>query len=205
MGSTRDMNLAERQSVEELFEQLIDAPDAVAAEALLNCDSSKVVQEVRRLLHAARKASTQGVTLRDSLKKLTRSFDDTRLEPGTKVGAFEIIDLLGEGGMGTVYRARQEMTQRVVALKLVRAGYLSGELVRRFRFEVEVLGKLNHSSVARVLAAGIDESSQGRRPYFAMELVEGRPLDVFVLSERPDRVARLTILRNICEAVGHAH
>ena len=120
-------------------------------------------------------------------------------EPPTVIGSFRILGLLGEGGMGTVYRAEQEEPRREVALKVVRPGLASPSTLRRFQNEVELLGKLDHPGIARIYQAG----TSGEQPFFAMELVSGQSL--MEATKTLDVRARVELLVQVCDAVQHAH
>lgn len=122
-----------------------------------------------------------------------------------RIGRYVIDSVLGHGSMGVVYRARQEETNRDVALKVVRSGYASHHLIRRFRHEAAVLGRLRHSGIAQIYEAGTAETPYGSQPYFAMELIEGQPLQEFVLNHELSIPQRLRIFFDICEAVQFAH
>src|SRR4029079_3017035 len=89
------------------------------------------------------------------------------------IGGYRILGQIGEGGMGVVYEAEQERPRRLVALKVIRPGLLSPEMLRRFEDEAEVLGRLEHPGIARIYEASIANTQFGPQPFFAMELVEG--------------------------------
>ncbi|MCC6623673.1 MAG: protein kinase [Deltaproteobacteria bacterium] len=117
------------------------------------------------------------------------------------IGPYRIVKLLGEGGMGMVLEAEQQAPRRRVALKLLRPERASARMLRRFRAEAEILARLNHPGIARVYEAVVD----GPAPWLVMELVEGRPLDVWAARARPDLRARVEVLARVCDAVDHAH
>ncbi len=130
--------------------------------------------------------------------------DDGEVLP-ERIGAFRIVDVLGRGGMGVVYRARQDQPARDVALKVLAPG-TGGEQARaRFALEAEALGRLQHPGIAQILAAGSYSSPHGERPYLAMELVRGLPLHRFVHERQPTRAQRLGLFVELCLAVHHAH
>jgi len=124
---------------------------------------------------------------------------------GASLGQYRIVRRIGEGGMGVVYEAEQKRPRRAVALKVLRPGFLSDRLLRRFEFEAEVLARLDHPAIARILEAGTFGSGPTRQPFFAMELVRGRPLDEWVSRENPSIERRLELFRVLCDAVAHAH
>ncbi|HEV8111723.1 MAG TPA: protein kinase [Planctomycetota bacterium] len=122
-----------------------------------------------------------------------------------RIGPYRILGLLGSGGMGLVYRAEQQSPRREVALKVIRSGVASLELVRRFEKEAQVLARLDHHGIARVFDAGVFEGPAGPEPFVAMELVRGEPLLEFVDRLASPRTERIELLARICDAVAHAH
>lgn len=135
-----------------------------------------------------------------------RDFDDGRATDlsGTSVGAYRLIELLGRGGMGEVYlaeRADGRFEQRV-AVKLVKRGMDSGEIIRRFARERRILARLEHSGIARLFDAG--ETTDGR-PYFVMERVEGERITDYCHSRNLPLDERLRLVASCCDAVDAAH
>jgi serine/threonine protein kinase len=130
---------------------------------------------------------------------------------GSRVGPYEVEGLLGEGGMGAVYRARDERLGRVVALKVVRGALATPAMRRRFETESRTLARLKHPCIAEVYSAGVAQLPDSRVngvavevPYFAMELVEGaRTLSQFAKDLPFAR--RLALLIDVCHAVEHGH
>jgi WD40 repeat protein len=122
--------------------------------------------------------------------------------PPAHVGRYRILRTLGTGGMGAVYEAEQENPRRTVALKVVRPGVVSPDLVRRFTREAHLLGRLHHPGIAQVYEAGLAADGQ---PFFAMELIHGLPLVEYARQHRLDTSARLGLLAQVCDAVQHAH
>jgi eukaryotic-like serine/threonine-protein kinase len=125
------------------------------------------------------------------------------LLPGQRVGPYRIARLLGEGGMGAVYLAEQlEPIQRPVALKLIR-GQLQGGLAEAyFMVERQALARMDHPAIAKVYDAGT--TPQGH-PFFAMEWIDGLPLNAYWASRRGDRRELLELFIRICMGVQHAH
>ena len=122
-----------------------------------------------------------------------------------RIGSYRIRGIIGRGGMGVVYAAEQERPHRSVALKVVRGGLASERLRRRFEVEAELLGRLQHPGIAQIYEAGAAPGPQGPEPYFAMELVKGRPLNEHAALHRLSIRERLTMFVAICEAVNYAH
>ncbi len=121
------------------------------------------------------------------------------------IGAYRILDLLGQGGMGVVYRAEQAHPRRIVALKVIRPGQQSPALLRRFQHEGEVLGWLRHPGIAQIYEAGTAQTDAGIQPFFAMELVQGEPLTRYADQQQLDTRARVRLLARVSDAVHHAH
>ncbi len=124
-----------------------------------------------------------------------------------RIGAYRILGTLGEGGMGVVYLAEQEKPKRTVALKVVRPELMVGSLLKRFEFESQVLGRLQHPGIAQVYEAGMAPAGSAgvRTPYFAMEYVRGVALTEYADQARLDVRGRLALLAKVCDAVQHAH
>src|SRR5579864_7400549 len=92
------------------------------------------------------------------------------------IGRYRVLRLLGEGGMGAVYEAEQEHPLRTVALKVIKPGLVSPELLRRFEHEARALGRLQHPGIAQIYEAGTAETGFGPQQYFAMEFIRGQSL-----------------------------
>src|SRR5688500_4387868 len=121
----------------------------------------------------------------------------------TNVGPYHILGVVGQGGMGIVYKAEQrEPVRRVVALKLVKLGMDTADVVARFESERQALAVMNHPNVARVFDAGATERG---RPYFVMEYVAGESITTFCDAARMSIPQRLELFVQACEAVQHAH
>lgn len=122
-----------------------------------------------------------------------------------EIPGYRIRRILGQGGMGVVYLASQNHPKREVALKVMRAVVSTSELRARFDREVDLLGRLNHPGIGRIYEAGSYQGAGGAQPYFAMEYVDGDPLDVFARREALTIRERLDLLAQVCDAVQHAH
>jgi serine/threonine protein kinase/WD40 repeat protein len=121
------------------------------------------------------------------------------------IEGFQLVRLLGEGGMGTVYEAWQEKPRRRVALKLVRPGVMSDALLKRFSLEVDVLGRLEHPAIGRIYAAGTAVANGAGQPYFAMEYIEGVPVTAYAQQENLTTRQRVSLLLKVVDGVHHAH
>ncbi|MFO0850788.1 MAG: protein kinase [Gemmataceae bacterium] len=125
------------------------------------------------------------------------------LLPGTRVGPYRLLEQIGEGGMGVVYVAEQtEPIRRAVALKLIKPGMDSEQVVARFEAERQALALMDHPHIAKVLDAGTTDAG---RPFFAMELVRGIPVTDHCDQARLTVRARLELFAQVCRAVQHAH
>jgi serine/threonine-protein kinase len=123
---------------------------------------------------------------------------------GERIGAYRVISLIGEGGMGTVFRAVRDDDQylKQVAIKLVKPGMDTAFVLNRFRYERQILANLEHPYIARLLEGGTTEDGL---PYFVMEYVEGRPITRYSAEAKLSLPQRLTLFRAVCEAVAYAH
>ncbi len=123
--------------------------------------------------------------------------------PGTRIGRYKLLQQIGEGGMGNVWMAEQlEPVRRTIALKIVKAGLDSAQVVARFEAERQVLAMMDHPNIARVLDAG---STEAGRPYFVMELVKGVPITQHCDARRLTLRQRLELFIPVCQALQHAH
>jgi WD40 repeat protein/predicted Ser/Thr protein kinase len=124
-------------------------------------------------------------------------------KPGDTVGRYHLVEKIGEGGFGVVFRAEQRKPVRwVVAVKIIKPGMDSKEVVTRFQAERQALALMDHPNIAKVYDAGMTEWG---RPYFVMEYVEGRPLTKYCDEQGLDIRERLELFIRICRGVQHAH
>ncbi|MEZ5967081.1 MAG: bifunctional serine/threonine-protein kinase/formylglycine-generating enzyme family protein [Planctomycetota bacterium] len=124
-------------------------------------------------------------------------------EAPTRLGPFAIECVLGSGGMGTVYLAVQRLpVERRVALKVIKLGMDTAQVLQRFALEQRTLGAMNHDGIAKVFDAGVTDHGQ---PWFAMELVEGAPITHHCDARRAALTTRVRLFQRVCDAVQHAH
>jgi serine/threonine protein kinase len=124
-------------------------------------------------------------------------------EPGDMIGKFKIIGVLGEGGMGIVYLAEQSKpVKRRVALKVIKAGMDTKQVIARFEAERQALAIMNHPGIAQVYESGATKEG---RPYFVLEFVKGRPITEACDEHKQTTKQRLELLAKVCDAVQHAH
>jgi serine/threonine protein kinase/tetratricopeptide (TPR) repeat protein len=123
--------------------------------------------------------------------------------PGTVIGPFKLLQQIGEGGMGTVFMAEQtEPVRRMVALKIIKPGMDSAQVIARFEAERQALALMDHPNIAKVFDAG---TTPDVRPYFVMELVKGVPITRFCDENQLTPRERLDLFIPVCQAVQHAH
>jgi eukaryotic-like serine/threonine-protein kinase len=156
--------------------------------------------EVESLIEADRGSAEHiaGAVEGEAWKLLEAPFQDGR------VGPYRILRLLGRGGMGEVFLAARDdaLYQKQVAIKIVKRGMDTRDVLERFRHERQILAHLDHPFIARLHDGG---ATLDGRPYFVMELVEGQPVDAFSKGNKLDTEARLRLFLQICEAVAYAH
>ena len=137
------------------------------------------------------------------LEPLGPDEDPAPTTPGVRIGPYTLLDRLGEGGMGTVWVAEQtKPVRRRVALKVIKAGMDSQEILQRFEAERQALALMNHPSIATVLDAGTSEAGL---PYFVMELVKGVPITKYCDDVKASVLERLRLFVAVCHAIQHAH
>ena len=188
-----------RQTVDEqeLFLDCLELSGPDRAARLARADA-EVAARVGRLLRAHDAAAARGMTLGSAV-------DDTQpaAAPPASIGPYRILEALGEGGMGEVFLAAQEEpVRRVVAIKLLKPWLAGSSLAARFEAERQALALMSHPGIARILDAG---RSDDGRPYFVMEYVPGLPITRYCRENRLDLPTRLSLLRDVCAAVQHAH
>jgi serine/threonine protein kinase len=123
--------------------------------------------------------------------------------PGTRIGPYKLLQLIGEGGFGSVFMAEQEHpVRRRVALKIIKLGMDTRQVVARFEQERQALAILDHPNIAKVFDAGATDTG---RPYFVMELCTGEPIDAYCDRHNLSIPDRLALFSQVCQAVQHAH
>ncbi|MCR9245782.1 MAG: serine/threonine-protein kinase [bacterium] len=128
---------------------------------------------------------------------------DSREQAGHHIGRYKLLQEIGEGGMGSVWMAeQQEPVKRKVALKIIKLGMDTKEVVARFEAERQALALMDHAHIAKVLDGGATERG---RPFFVMELVRGVPITDYCEQHRLDTAARLELFAKVCDAIQHAH
>jgi tetratricopeptide (TPR) repeat protein/predicted Ser/Thr protein kinase len=160
------------------------------------------VPELEAHLAECRHCRALAEGFRGGIKAVTEGSVPTIVLP-EKVGSYRIRGLLGEGGQGVVYKAEQQTPRRAVALKVLKGGRLVGEHgVRHFQREIQTLAALSHAAVATIYEAG--RTAEGQH-FFAMELIDGQPLDTYVHEVDAPLRQRLDLFCKVCSGVQYAH
>ena len=188
----------------DIFVAAIQKTDAAERREYLDAACGTDVglrQQIDDLLRVHEKA---GSFLEPPARTSLEATDSTVREgPGTVIGPYKLLQQIGEGGMGTVFMAEQtQPVQRKVALKLIKSGMDSRQVIARFEAERQALALMDHPNIARVLDAGTTENG---RPYFVMELVKGVPITRYCDEHHLTPRERLELFVPVCLAVQHAH
>jgi eukaryotic-like serine/threonine-protein kinase len=193
-------------NVEELFFAAVEIEGSEARSAFLNrhCGDTELRRRVEELLVG----DAQGNDFLEApASTLTwPAAHDSRLrveEPGAIIGPYKLLETIGEGGMGTVYMAEQTRpVRRKVALKIIKPGMDTKQVIARFEAERQALALMDHPNIAKVHDAGAADSG---RPYFVMELVKGVPITRYCDEKRLTPRERLELFIPVCQAIQHAH
>ncbi len=192
-----------------IFMQSLDVEDAQEREKWIKeaCgDDEKLLTRVTELLTASDKAGGFLATKEDDGFDLDIDLPDdnpVREGSGSRIGPYKLLQEIGTGGMGVVFMAEQEEpVVRRVALKIIKLGMDTKQVVARFEAERQALAMMDHPNIARVLDAGTTDTG---RPYFVMELVKGVPIDEYCDHNHLTPKDRLDLFLPVCNAVQHAH
>jgi serine/threonine protein kinase/tetratricopeptide (TPR) repeat protein len=190
---------------EDIFDQALQLPEGSRAGFLDEaCGGDAALRrKIDQLLRASDKAgdflqlspAARGVTVRIGLPGAEK--------PGEKIGRYKLLQLIGEGGCGAVYMAEQEEpVRRRVALKVIKLGMDTKQVIARFEAERQALALMDHPNIAKVLDAGTTEMG---RPYFVMELVRGIKITDYCDQNNLSTPQRLDLFIRVCHAIQHAH
>lgn len=196
------MDPQRHERIHELLAAAVALPPAERAPFLdRSClDDADLKNELESLLSAHERA---GRFLADPAFMARPLPSSDLFAAGSAIGPYTLVRVIGEGGYGTVYLAdQQHPIQRRVALKVIKAGMDTRQVISRFELERRALALMEHPNIARVLDAGATETG---RPYFVMELVEGQPITDYCQANALDLHARLALFEVVCGAVQHAH
>lgn len=184
--------------VREVFHDVVELdPDERIGVLETRCGSDTELRaEVERLLGSLDEANTIGAKITDELA-------GDLIAP--KIDGYTITRVLGEGGMGTVYEARQHNPERRVSIKVIRFGSRGAQMGKRFEREVQVLARLQHPGIAQIYATGSSTIAGRTFPYIALEYVEGRSLLEYADQAVLDTRRKLELAVKLCDAIEHAH
>ncbi len=197
------------QQIKRLFHEAMEHDVTSRAAWLADAcgEDSGLRREVETLLRESTSADTlpflETEAILAAAPNLPR-FDQDRTMIGQRIGLYRIVSELGRGGMGNVYLAERddEEFKKRVAVKIVRRGMDSAEILARFRHERQILASLDHPNIARLLDGG---TTADGLPYFVMEHIEGQPIDEYCESHQLKTRERLELFRTVCAAVHYAH
>jgi serine/threonine-protein kinase len=210
------MNEQRWAQIQEVFDRVADLEPAARAEILASVRGTD--HDLAAQVEALLAADARPHTLLDgasppllSLSGLSAAEDEpvpneddgADLMEGQRVGPWRILQRIGSGGMGAVYRAERDdgAFEQTVALKLIKRGLDTDEIIRRFRAERQILAGLEHPNIARLVDGGLTD---GGGPWFAMEFVEGEPIDAWCDHRRYTVDQRLGLFLTVCDAVDYA-
>ncbi len=197
--------MAPERNPEELFYRALELEDSERRAAYLDeacAGDEELRSQVDALLRWDREAGGF-MNLPDRDPNTTREAPPIPDMTGTEIGRYKLLEKIGEGGMATVYMAEQRHPIcRRVALKIIKLGMDTKQVIARFEAERQALAMMEHPNIATVLDAGTTETG---RPYFVMELVRGLPITKFCDTNNLTTQERLELFVSVCHAVQHAH
>lgn len=202
MMSSHPADDARWSEVQRVFHDVVALDDAARQAALASAcaGDADLRHAVQRLLDADTAPSV--------LDRSTSEVADTLLEPpdpgeliGTRLGPYRLASKLGEGGSGVVYLAERDDIGSTVAIKVLRDAWVSPSRRERFLDEQRTLAKLAHPGIGRIFDAGVEHGA----PWFAMEYVQGLPLDEYCRRQVTDVIGRIRLLTRVADAVQYAH
>lgn len=202
-------------AIETIFDAAIQLNSAEKRRAYLDiaCEGDLTLRgKIEEMLKANERADAYFLNAAPSSPEVDppeQAFDEEWTEmtvsekPGTLIGRYKLLQNIGEGGMGIVYMAEQtEPVIRKVALKIIKLGMDTKQVVARFEAERQALALMDHPNIAKVLDAG---STDTGRPYFVMELVRGVPITEYCDKNKLSNDKRLELFMQVCQAIQHAH
>ncbi len=190
------MQKSEWLKIKEIFYQALDL-SAIEREKFLATQNDLVRSEVSELIASHEKA--EGFIAETAVVEFGL---DRETLIGKRIGGYKLLEIIGAGGMGTVFRAEKEEVGKNFAVKLIKRGMDTDAVLRRFIQERQILSRLEHPNIARLLDGG---TTNDGLPYFVMEYVEGLPVTNFCERHQLDTKERLELFRQICSAVQYAH
>ena len=196
---------AERwQQIEEVFQAALDCgPQERSALLDSACgDDRELRGEVESLLQSHDQPFATASAFHDGMLLLEHHAE--RFREGERVGPYRIVREIGRGGMGSVFLAARadDAFQKLVAIKIIRRGLDTDDILRRFQSERQILARLDHPNITRLLDAGATDDGL---PYFVMEYIEGEPIDQYSDGHKLNVTERVKLFQAVCAAVGYAH
>jgi eukaryotic-like serine/threonine-protein kinase len=197
------MPLLDWDRVQSVFLAVADLPPPDRAHFLdtVCAGDPELRDEVESLLQSDLK---RGKTIRTAVRSEASLLFDSRTLIGDRLGAYRIVKEIGRGGMGAVYLAVRDddQYQKQVAIKVIKRGMDTDEVLGRFRHERQILANLDHAYIGRLIDGG---STPGGQPFLVMEFVEGQPIDQYCRDRHLTLHDRCKLFLKTCEAVSHAH
>lgn len=197
---------ADPRRVKELFGAALEISERDARQSFLDRECAGDVDLRRRLdvllaAHDQPESALERPLVVENEK--TGSYREISEGPGTIIGPYKLLQQIGEGGFGVVFMAEQtQPVRRTVALKIIKPGMDTAQVIARFESERQALALMDHPNIAKVLDARATESG---RPYFVMELVKGVPITEFCDKNHMPAEGRLKLFIDVCHAIQHAH
>jgi len=191
-------------SESEIFKAVVKLPAEQRQQYIdQRCPGNAALKSDIESLLRAHEAS-QGILLEQSADgERTHLYSEITERPGSQVGPYKLLEQIGDGGFGVVFMAEQvKPVRRKVALKVIKPGMDTRQVIARFEAERQALALMDHPNIARVLDAG--ETANGR-PFFVMELVKGVPITQFCDDAQLETRERLELFIAVCQATQHAH
>jgi serine/threonine protein kinase/tetratricopeptide (TPR) repeat protein len=198
------MNDANWAEAKEIFGEALELPpDRRARFVESACDGDAVLRQRVDDLLAADEAAGEFLGSPTIGQAPEKSLPNPAEIPGDHIGPYRLVRVIGEGGFGVVFEAEQQAPlRRRVALKVIKLGMDSRQVIARFEAERQSLALMDHPGIAKVFDAGTTPEG---RPYFVMELIEGQPITEFCDAQQLSTQGRLELFVSVCRAVQHAH
>ena len=200
------MSDADKLLVRRLFLQIAELPAADRGPALDRAchGNARLRTEVEALLRADAEAGQfMAAPTMDLVARKAPDGSSSSEQAGSSIGRYKLLEQIGEGGMGTIWMAEQrEPVKRRVALKIIKLGMDTKQVIARFEAERQALAMMDHPNIAKVFDAG---TTGVGRPYFVMEYIKGIPILEYCDKEKVDTKSRLELFTKVCHAIQHAH
>lgn len=196
---------AERwKQIDEIFQSALDTePESRSAYLDSACgDDLHLRAEIESLLASHENSDLTSAAFDDGMKLLEHRA--SQLREDSRIGPYRVLREIGYGGMGSVYLAARadDAYRKLVAIKIIRRGLDTDDIIQRFRSERQILASLEHPNITRLLDAG---STDDGLPYFVMEYIDGEPIDQYCDTRKLNTTERLKLFQSVCAAVHYAH